>query len=187
MITTVKIFFITGLIILFFACNQNNNERLSDNGNCKTDSIDIANYKKQIIVTLDSFNIAAAKADFEKYFSYFTDDAVFIGTDAAENWNIENYKVWAKPYFDKRKTWGFKSFDRHVYFDETRNTAWFDELLNTKMKICRGSGVLIRRGKEWKIRQYVLSMTIPNSCTDTVIKIKATIENEIINERSKKH
>jgi hypothetical protein len=37
-------------------------------------------------------------------------------------------------------------------------TAWFDELLNTQMKICRGSGVLVKKiGQEWKIKQYVLS------------------------------
>jgi hypothetical protein len=44
----------------------------------------------------------------------------------------------------------------------TGKTAWFDELLNTQMKICRGSGVLVKIGQEWKIKQYVLSMTIPN-------------------------
>jgi hypothetical protein len=30
-------------------------------------------------------------------------------------------------------------------------TAWFDELLDTQMKICRGSGILVKENKQWKI------------------------------------
>jgi hypothetical protein len=54
---------------------------------------------------------------------------------------------------------GFTALERHIYFfDKTGKTAWFDELLNTQMKICRGSGVLVKKiGQEWKIKQYVLS------------------------------
>ena len=58
--------------------------------------------------------------------------------------------IWAKPYFDKKTTWNFTALERHIYFDKTGRTAWFDELLNTQMKICRGSGVLVKIGKEWK-------------------------------------
>jgi hypothetical protein len=48
------------------------------------------------------------------------------------------------------------------------------------MKICRGSGVLIKEGKNWKIAHYVLSMTIPNDTIDEVVKIKEKIENGVI-------
>jgi hypothetical protein len=159
----------------------------SPSGEAPTQSTAIA--KEQIIATLDQFNKAAANADFNTYFDFFTDDAVFIGTDATENWDKKNFMVWAKPHFDKKKTWNFKSMDRHIYFANSdghgeSNFAWFDELLNTRMKICRGSGVLIRKGNEWKIQQYVLSMTIPNSQTDTVIKIKAPVEDELIKKLS---
>jgi hypothetical protein len=58
--------------------------------------------------------------------------------------------------------------------------AWFDELLNTQMKICRGSGVLVLIDGKWRIKHYVLSMTIPNDKTDEVIKIKAPIEDALI-------
>jgi ketosteroid isomerase-like protein len=136
--------------------------------------------KEQISATLDQFNEAAANADFNTYFNFFTDDAVFIGTDATEHWDKKNFMTWAKPHFDKKKTWKFKSVDRHIYFDKRGDLAWFDELLNTQMKICRGSGVVIKQGNEWKIQQYVLSMTIPNSLSDTVIKIKAPVEDELI-------
>jgi hypothetical protein len=58
--------------------------------------------------------------------------------------------------------------------------AWFDELLNTQMKICRGSGVLVLIDGKWKIKHYVLSMTIPNDNVDEVVKIKAPIEDDLI-------
>ena len=64
-------------------------------------------------------------------------------------------------------------------------TAWFDELLNTQMKICRGSGVLVRINNDWKIKHYVLSMTIPNDNSNEVISIKSAIEDKIIKEKSK--
>ena len=54
---------------------------------------------------------------------------------------------------------------------------WFDELLSTHMKICRGSGVMVKIGKQWKIKHYVLSMTIPNENTNEIVKIKAPIED----------
>jgi hypothetical protein len=37
-----------------------------------------------------------------------------------------------------------------------------------------------RIGGEWKIKHYVLSMTIPNENSDAVIKIKSPIEVELI-------
>ena len=76
--------------------------------------------------------------------------------------------------------------ERHIYFDETGKTAWFDELLNTQMKICRGSGVLVKIGKEWKIKQYILSMTVPNDNSKEVIKIKASLEDAIIKKLQSK-
>src|SRR4051794_18091967 len=90
--------------------------------------------KKQIAAMLDSFNVSAAKADFNNYFKHFTEDAVFIGTDATEHWNKKDFMAYAKPYFDRGHGWDFKSMDRHIFFDKTGNTAWFDELLNTQMK-----------------------------------------------------
>jgi hypothetical protein len=67
-----------------------------------------------------------------------------------------------------------------IFFSKDGKTAWFDELLNTQMKICRGSGVVEKQGKEWKIKHYVLSMTVPNDVADKVIEIKAPTEDVII-------
>jgi len=136
--------------------------------------------KKKINTTLDSWHKAAANAEFDNYFSYMTSNGVFIGTDATENWQLDAFKAFSKPYFDKGKAWNFTSLQRNIYFDKSQNTAWFDELLDTQMKICRGSGVLIKEGKNWKIAHYVLSMTVPNDNTDEVVKIKEKIENGFI-------
>ena len=136
--------------------------------------------RKKINTTLDSWHKAAANAEFDNYFSYMTSNGVFIGTDATENWQLDAFKAFSKPYFDKGKAWSFTSLQRNIYFDKTQNTAWFDELLDTQMKICRGSGVLIKEGKNWKIAHYVLSMTIPNDNTDEVVKIKEKIENGVL-------
>lgn len=146
------------------------------------------NPETQISRTLDSWHRAAAEANLKGYFDVFTDDAIFIGTDATENWTKPAFQSYAKPYFDNGKAWSFTALERHIYFSEDKRTAWFDELLNTQMKICRGSGVLILINRQWKIKHYVLSMTIPNNNSDEVIKIKTPIEEIlIINLKGKKN
>jgi ketosteroid isomerase-like protein len=82
---------------------------------------------------------AAAEAKFDTYFDKMTEDAVFIGNDATENWGKPVFQEFAKPYFDKGKALNFTVLERHIYFDQSKKIAWFDELLNTQMKICRGS------------------------------------------------
>ncbi len=142
--------------------------------------------RKKINSTLDSWHKAAANAEFDNYFSFMTSNGVFIGTDASENWKLDAFKAFSKPYFDKGKAWNFTSLQRNIYFDKSQKTAWFDELLDTQMKICRGSGVLIKEGKNWKIAHYVLSMTVPNDNTDEVVKIKEKIENGFIEKLKSK-
>ncbi|WP_293895975.1 nuclear transport factor 2 family protein [Flavobacterium sp.] len=143
--------------------------------------------ESQINSTLDTWHTAAAEANYKDYFDALTDDAVFIGTDATENWSKPAFQTFAKPYFDKGKAWSFTALERHIYFSGDKKTAWFDELLDTQMKICRGSGVLVLINNQWKIKHYVLSITIPNVNSDEVIKIKAPIEEALImNLKNKK-
>ena len=129
---------------------------------------------------VDLWHKAASEANFKQYFDVMADDAIFIGTDATEYWNKQEFENYAKPHFDKGKAWSFTTLERHIYFDSTGDTAWFDELLDTQMKICRGSGVLVKTGGQWKIKHYVLSMTIPNETSKSVITIKSPIEQPII-------
>jgi hypothetical protein len=135
---------------------------------------------------LTDWHKAAATANFNNYFGALADDAVFIGTDATEYWNKSQFEVYAKPYFDKGKAWSFTALKRNVYFSNDKKTAWFDELLDTQMKICRGSGVLIKTDQGWRIKQYVLSMTVPNENSDEVVRIKTLAEDLLIRLLQKK-
>lgn len=136
--------------------------------------------KKNVGLVLDNLNEYAAKADFKNYFALFADESTYIGTDATEVWDKKQFMDYAKPHFDKGQGWSFKSLKRNIYFSKDGNYAWFDEVLDTQMKICRGSGVLEKIGGKWKIKQYVLSATIPNEVIDEVTKIKTPIEDALI-------
>ncbi len=129
---------------------------------------------------LNNWHKAAAEARFDDYFEALDEQSVFIGTDATENWDKPAFMKFAKPYFDRGKAWNFTVLERHIYLSKDGKTAWFDELLNTQMKICRGSGILIKTKKGWKIKHYVLSMTVPNDNVDEVVKIKAPLEDKEI-------
>lgn len=128
--------------------------------------------KKEINTNLDAWHVAAAEANLNTYFNLMTKDGVFIGTDATENWQNEAFRAFSKPYFDKGKAWSFTAIERNIYISEDKNTAWFDELLDTQMKICRGSGVLKLEDNTWKIAHYVLSIAIPNENVNEVVAIK---------------
>ena len=139
--------------------------------------------KQTIATILDNWHKAAAEANYNVYFDFMADESVFIGTDATENWNKKQFQAFAKPYFDKGKAWNFKAIERNIYFSENGKTVWFDELLSTQMKICRGSGVLVQENGQWKIKHYVLSMTVPNDNMDEVVKIKSALEDKILSEK----
>lgn len=137
-----------------------------------------AQSNKAIVDTfLNQWHEAAGNANFEAYFEALDENSIYIGTDATENWTKKEFANFAKPYFDKGKAWNFKTLERSIYFSPDGTMAWFDELLNTQMKICRGSGVLVQKDGKWKIKHYVLSMTIPNETVSEVVKSKSTIED----------
>jgi hypothetical protein len=141
--------------------------------------------KKNVSKVLDDLNAFAANADYKNYFDLFATESSFIGTDATEVWNKKEFMDFSKPFFDKGKAWSFTSLKRNISFSSDGKYAWFDELLDTQMKLCRGSGVLEKTGNQWKIKQYVLSQTIPNDVNDEVIKIKSLIEDPIISNLKK--
>ncbi len=134
--------------------------------------------EKDINTVLNQWHAAAAAANFSNYFDLMTSDAVFIGTDATEVWNKTEFMAYAKPHFDKGKAWSFTSLNRTIYFSKNKKTAWFDELLDTQMELCRGSGTLVKTKNGWKIAHYVLSMTVPNEVAREVIKTKKPLESK---------
>ncbi|WP_317127576.1 nuclear transport factor 2 family protein [Chryseobacterium sp. CH1] len=82
----------------------------------------------------------------------------------------------------KKRTWNFTALKRNIYFSKDGKLAWFDELLDTQMKICRGSGVVEKINGQWKVKQYVLSMTVPNDVVDKVVAEKTALEDVLIKE-----
>ncbi|WP_282115726.1 nuclear transport factor 2 family protein [Cellulophaga baltica] len=142
--------------------------------------------KKEVNKVMDAWHKAAAEADFDAYFNLMTTDGVFIGTDATENWQNDAFKEFSKPYFDKGKAWSFSALERNVYVNSTEDFAWFDELLDTQMKICRGSGVLKKINGEWKIAHYVLSIAVPNDKVDALIALKKESDS-LLTKKLKAH
>jgi ketosteroid isomerase-like protein len=112
---------------------------------------------------LDGFHQAAAKSNFDDYFSHFTADATFLGTDVSERWSVEQFKQYAKPAFDKGKGWSYKNLERNIVIAESGEIAWFDEVMfNEGLGKCRGTGVLMNIDGHWKLTTYSLTMLIPN-------------------------
>jgi len=98
--------------------------------------------KIEINTLMNNWHKAASKADFNNYFNLMDENAVFVGTDASEVWSKKEFQSFSKPYFDKGKAWRFSTIKRNIYIHSSSKTAWFDEVLNTWMGICRGSGVV---------------------------------------------
>ncbi|WP_299592469.1 nuclear transport factor 2 family protein [uncultured Microbulbifer sp.] len=119
---------------------------------------------------LDKFHQAAANADFDAYFSLFSRDGVFLGTDADERWSVDTFKEYVKPYFSEGRGWTYVPRDRSIVVHN--DVAWFDELLdNEAYGECRGSGVLVKEGGKWRIAQYNLHFPVPNDLAKQVTKL----------------
>ncbi len=119
---------------------------------------------------LDSWHEDVAELREQAYFDKMTEDFVFAGTDPSEVWDKETFRKFCHPYFIKGKTWKFVPVSRNVHLEKNGSYAWFDELLDTWMGVCRGSGVVVYTHGEWKLRHYVLSLTVPNDKMKDVMK-----------------
>ena len=136
--------------------------------------------KEDINTIIDRWHEDAAASNFDSYFGAMSNDGVFIGTDALENWTVSEFKEFSKPFFEEKNTWNFMPLERNIYCDSDNNFVWFDELLDTWMGICRGSGVIMKDKKDWKIVHYVLSVVIPNENIKEVIATKKENDDIII-------
>jgi hypothetical protein len=130
---------------------------------------------ESVAQVLDALHEAAAKADEARYFDLYAPNAVFLGTDAKERWTLEEFKAFAHPYFAMGKAWTYTPVKggRFITIEgEKQDVAWFDEKLeNAKLGLCRGSGVLIKVNGAWKIKQYSLTMLIPNEVAEKAAEL----------------
>ncbi|NLJ07571.1 MAG: nuclear transport factor 2 family protein [Sphingobacteriales bacterium] len=127
--------------------------------------------EKQLDEFISHWHEAAAKADMKAYFDAFSQNAVFIGTDSSEYWTKTSFYEWAKPYFDRGKAWTLKANSRHIYIADNKKIAWWDELLYTSSGTWIGTGVLQKKGNQWFIMHYTLSVTIPNEKMKKIVEI----------------
>lgn len=116
-----------------------------------------------IHAALDGLHESAAASEMDRYFGHYTEDAVFLGTDASERWTVEEFRVYAAPAFTSGKGWVYGVRSRNLIQTESPEIFAFDEVLfNEKLGLCRGSGLIVKKAGQWRISQYVLSMLIPN-------------------------
>ncbi len=112
---------------------------------------------------LNGFHKAAAASSFDDYFSRFSADGVFLGTDAAERWTLDEFKDYARDAFAAGRGWTYQPVTRHIQGSVNQQTYWFDEVLeNASLGRCRGTGVVIKTSDGWKIAHYSLTLLIPN-------------------------
>lgn len=128
---------------------------------------------------VDDWHLAATNADYEGYFGAMHESFTFLGTAPEERWSKREFSAFSKPYFDKGKAWDFKASNRKWNFSRNGKLAWFDEDLDTWMRGCRGSGILVKKKGKWKITYYNLHVLIENEKIESFIELRdAPIEIE---------
>lgn len=121
---------------------------------------------------LDALHEAASTAEGKRYFGLFTEDAIFLGTDATERWTIAQFRAYAEPHFSKGRGWTYIPKERNINIARDGQHASFDELLeNESLGLCRGTGVLRSVEGQWKIEQYHLAIPVPNALARDVVDL----------------
>jgi hypothetical protein len=132
---------------------------------------------KQVNAFVDGWHDDAANARMA-FFDKIAKDGVYIGTDKTELWHKDEFKTWAKKYFERKSAWAFKPIRRNVYTTPDKHIIWFDELLDTQMGVCQASGVIHRTATGFEIEHYQLSIAVPNdvakSVTQAIKEFEAT-------------
>ena len=127
---------------------------------------------------VDRMHQAASRADGPQYFSQFTPDARFVGTDSSEHWSLAAFRAYAEPYFNRGRGWTYTPRSRSLTLAplDCRCVVWFDEALDSQSYgTSRGTGVLVRGGDgRWRIALYALTFPIPNALArDMTARIRA--------------
>lgn len=132
-----------------------------------------ADDKADVSAVLSELHDAASKADWPRYFALYTDDAIFLGTDATERWDKPTFQAYA----GASSGWTYRMTERNIDMTPDGDHAWFDELLvNEKYGTSRGTGVVIRTPTGWKIAQYHLVFPIPNDLAEGITQQIQTFE-----------
>jgi hypothetical protein len=159
-------------IATLFACAVVNSLAVAT---AATQEPDAAAFTRQVNAFVDAWHDDAAHAR-PAYFDKMAPQGVYIGTDKSEVWSRDQFKAWAKPYFERGKAWAFTAKRRNVYFSPDRRYVWFDEQLDTQMGTCQASGVIRHADGRFLIEHYQLSMAVPNALNAGFAKAIAEYE-----------
>ncbi len=121
---------------------------------------------------VDQWHLSATNAKFKAYFDVLDTSFVFLGTAPGERWTKSEFAEFSKPYFDAGKAWDFKAKNRNWMYSKNKKTAWFDEDLDTWMRGCRGSGILVKEKGEWKLVYYNLTVLVENEKMKEFIQLR---------------
>jgi hypothetical protein len=134
-------------------------ERLGDESN--------AGLRARVDAFVDAWHDDAAHARLA-YFDKIASDGVYIGTDKSERWTRDEFREWARPYFERPSAWAFTVIHRNVDFSADRSIAWFDEQLESRMGTLQASGVIRVLPDGFEIVHYQLSIAVPNEVQPAV-------------------
>jgi len=82
-----------------------------------------AETRKQVNAFIDEWHDDAAHARLA-YFDKMATDGIYIGTDKTELWNRDQFKAWARRYFERKSAWAFKATKRNVYMSDDAKFIW---------------------------------------------------------------
>jgi len=136
-----------------------------------------AAFRQQVNAFVDRWHDDAANTR-PDYWDKFAPEGVFIGTDKSEIWTRDEFKAWAKRFWDRKKAWSFTAQKRNVYFSPDKKYVWWDEQLNTQFGTAQASGVLHNTGHGFLIDHYQLSLAVPNPLMDSFTKAISEYENK---------
>jgi hypothetical protein len=134
-----------------------------------------AELARQVNAFVDEWHDDAAHARLA-YFDKMAKDGVYIGTDKSELWHRDEFKAWARRFFERKSAWSFHATRRNVYGSADKSMIWFDELLDTQMGTCMASGVIRKTANGFEIMHYQLSMAVPNEVNGQVVKLVKEFE-----------
>lgn len=150
--------------------------------NCQTEG-EVVLHNEAVNQHLDQWHKAAATADEEAFYGAMAPDCIYLGTDASERWLRDELRDWAKFAFEREVAWAFTPSNRQLYWSDNQRVVWFEEMLDTQMGTCRGSGVLVREGEGWTIKHYDLAIMVPNDLVKDFLKLVekgATPQNGVV-------
>lgn len=127
-----------------------------------------------IRLVLADWHEAATAGDEQRYFSHLAPDAIFLGPDGKQRWDVDALRAYAVPRYGE-KGFPIQSLRHHVLLSHDGREAWLDEDLQTQvLGPARGTGWMKRFDDgRWRIVRYSLVLTVPEGRIGEVRRLLA--------------